>query len=184
MYRFSRSIYRELAPCVIEDDAGHNGHTNGNGLHNGHGQVNGSGDGNGATNRQRVLDACEATMRRLAYDRRYFARPTRTLFCDIRFYFPITEQKRVYLVIERNIDLALEFLARLPEGAIGLDGPSECRAHTRKGTPCQRTPLPGRDYCPSHKHLEETMDAMDEELTAMQYDPDRVEELDKLAAAA
>jgi hypothetical protein len=31
----------------------------------------------------------------------------------------------------------------------------ECRAHTRKGTQCQREPLPGRDYCPSHKHLEE-----------------------------
>ena len=28
-------------------------------------------------------------------------------------------------------------------------------ASTRKGTPCQREPLPGRDYCPSHKHLEE-----------------------------
>ena len=36
--------------------------------------------------------------------------------------------------------------------------PRHCRAHTRKGTPCQREPLPGRDYCPSHKHLEETFD--------------------------
>jgi len=33
----------------------------------------------------------------------------------------------------------------------------ECKAHTRRGTPCQREPLPGRDYCPSHKHLEEDM---------------------------
>ena len=38
-------------------------------------------------------------------------------------------------------------------------GPRECRAHTRKGTPCQREPLPGRDYCPSHKHLEEPFEA-------------------------
>jgi hypothetical protein len=30
-----------------------------------------------------------------------------------------------------------------------------CRATTRKGKPCQRTPLPGREYCPSHSHLEE-----------------------------
>jgi hypothetical protein len=30
-----------------------------------------------------------------------------------------------------------------------------CKATTRKGKPCQRTPLPGRDYCPSHQHLEE-----------------------------
>ena len=31
-------------------------------------------------------------------------------------------------------------------------------ASTRKGTPCQREPLPGRDYCPSHKHLEEAFE--------------------------
>jgi hypothetical protein len=187
MYRFSRSIYRELSPYLIEDDDGQegNGHSNGYGHPNGNGRANGNRDGNGATNRQQLLDACEATMRRLAYDRRYFARPTRSLFCDVRFLFPIAEQKRVYLVIERNINLALEYLAQLPEGAVGLDGhPSECRAHTRKGTPCQRQPLPGRDYCPSHKHLEECMEAMDEELTAMHYDPEKVDELDKLAAAA
>jgi hypothetical protein len=186
MYRFSRSIFRELSPYVIEDDDGQdgNGHHNGYGHPNGNGAPTGSRDGNGASNRQRLLDACEATMRRLAYDRRYFARPTRSLFCDVRFLFPISEQKRAYLVIERNINLALEHLAQLPEGAVGLDGPRECRAHTRKGTPCQRQPLPGRDYCPSHKHLEETMEAMDEELAAMQFDPERFEELDKLAAAA
>jgi hypothetical protein len=67
-------------------------------------------------------------------------------------------------VIERNVDLALEHVAQLPAGGIGLDGrPTACRAHTRKGTPCQRTPLPGRDYCPSHKHLEEPLDGPDVE---------------------
>ena len=63
-------------------------------------------------------------------------------------------------------------LARLPEGA-GLTGvPRQCRAHTRKGTPCQREPLPGRDYCPSHKHLEETFEAAEvvfEDLEAEPY---------------
>ena len=29
----------------------------------------------------------------------------------------------------------------------------ECRATTRKGTPCQRTPLAHNGYCPSHQHL-------------------------------
>ena len=62
-------------------------------------------------------------------------------------------------MIDRNITLAMAFLERMPEGA-GLDGiPRQCRAHTRKGTPCQREPLPGRDHCPSHKHLEESFDA-------------------------
>ena len=35
-------------------------------------------------------------------------------------------------------------------------GVSRCKATTRKGKACQRTPLPGRDYCPSHQHLEQS----------------------------
>jgi hypothetical protein len=123
---------------------------------------------NGCSNRQRVLDACEAAMRRLALDRRYFARPARSLFTEVRAYFPINEQLRVYKVIEFHVELALEHLSQLPADGIGLDGrPTECRAHTRKGTPCQRTPLPGRDYCPSHKHLEEPLDGLDEDVVVL-----------------
>jgi hypothetical protein len=137
MYRFSRSIYRELAPRITEDPFG----------------------GSSVSNRQKVLDACEATIRRLAYDRRYFAKPARTLFNDVRVYFPISDQLHVYKVINRNIKLAREHLAQLEIAGIGLDGLSaNCRASTRKGTPCQRQPLPGRDYCPSHKHLEEAFE--------------------------
>jgi hypothetical protein len=136
MYRFSRSIFRELAPSVIEDER----------------------DSTGCRNKQHVLDACEEVIRRLAYDRRYFARPARTLFNDVRMYFAIGDQLRVWRVIDRNISLALQFLEEMPE-LLSLDGvPRQCRAHTRKGTPCQREPLPGRDHCPSHKHLEETFD--------------------------
>ena len=37
----------------------------------------------------------------------------------------------------------------------GTDGgAARCHATTRKGKPCQRTPLPEREYCPSHQHLE------------------------------
>jgi hypothetical protein len=136
MYRFSRSIYRELAPRVIEDPD----------------------DPTGCRNKQQVLDACEGAIRRLTYDRRYFARPARSLFNEIRVHFAINDQLRVWRVVERNLALAGEFLSRLPEG-VGLDGrPRECQAHTRRGTPCQREPLPGREYCPSHKHLEESFD--------------------------
>jgi hypothetical protein len=159
MYRFSRAIYREVSPYVIEDDRS-----------------------NGCTNRQRVLDACEAAMRRLAFDRRYFARPARSLFGEVRSYFPIGEQLRVYKVIETNIELATEHLERLPEDGIGLDGqPTQCRAHTRKGTPCQRQPLPGRDYCPSHKHLEEPLDGLVEDLSAL--DESRTEAPAEVGAA-
>ncbi len=142
MYRFSRSIYRELAPLVIEDDA----------------------DPAGCRNKIRVLDACEGTIRRMTCDGRYFARPARSLFNEVRCDFAMRDQLKVWRVIETNIALALEHLSKLPEGAI-LDGvPRQCHAHTRKGTPCQREPLPGRDYCPSHKHLEDTFDATEVEI--------------------
>ena len=134
MYRFSRSIYRELSPRIgPADDV----------------------EARSAA-RHEVLNACEATIRRMAYDRRYFARPARKLFTEIRDHFALADQIHVYMVVERYLELAEEFIERLPEDVV-LDGrPRHCVASTRKGTPCQREPLPGRDYCPSHKHLEET----------------------------
>ncbi|CAN5235751.1 hypothetical protein BH24ACT23_BH24ACT23_03900 [soil metagenome] len=141
MYRFSRSIYRELAPRVVED---------GN-------------DDTGCRNRQAVLEACEGAIRRLSTDRRYFARPARSLFGEVRMHFAMTDQLYVWQVIERNIALAIDLLETAPE-VLEIDGgPRECRAHTRKGTPCQREPLPARDYCPSHKHLEETFESAEVE---------------------
>jgi hypothetical protein len=135
MYRFSRAIYRELADSIVEDP-----HTVGS-----------------RSNHERVLRACESAVERLATDRRYFARPARTLFCDIRAYFPMNEQVRVLRVIERYLALADEFLKRLPQNGFDAYGnPLQCRASTRKGTPCQRMPLPHNGYCPSHQHLAET----------------------------
>jgi hypothetical protein len=153
MYHFSRSIYRELAPRVVEDE----------------------GEPTGCRNKQRVLDACEANIRRLACDGRYFARPARTLFNDVRAYFAMTDQLRVWRAIESNMALAQEYLSRLPDGT-WLGMPRACRAHTRKGTPCQREPLPGRDYCPSHKHLEETfvtVETVEASLGKLQREDDR-----------
>ena len=40
--------------------------------------------------------------------------------------------------------------------------PLSCRATTRRGTPCQRTPVHGNGYCPSHQHLALTEDLGDE----------------------
>ena len=138
MYQFSRSIYRELAPHIPRQQ-------------------------DRACN-QRILDACEMTMQRLLTDRRYFAKPTKVLFGELRAYFPINEQLLVYRVVERNVRMALRYLETTPPEELVLDTSRECRAHTRKGTPCQREPLPGRDYCPSHKHLEE--ESLDLQLTA------------------
>jgi hypothetical protein len=106
-----------------------------------------------------VLQACESAVKRLASDRRYFARPARTLFSDIRSYFPVSRQREVYTAISRYLTLADEFLAALPPAGCDADGkPLECRAMTRKGTACQRTPVARNGYCPSHQHLADTED--------------------------
>ena len=135
MYRFSRAIYRELAGEIIEDPHSCCPYAN----------------------HERVLRACEAAVERLATDRHYFARPARSLFADIRVYFPMGSQVRVLRVIERYLEFADEFLARQPQNGFDAYGnPLQCRASTRKGTPCQRMPLPHNGYCPSHQHLAET----------------------------
>ena len=132
MYHFSRSIYRELAPDIIEEREG-------------------------TQNHERVLRSCETCVERLATDWHYFAKPTKTLFNDIRIYFPMCAQHRVWNVVERYMAFADEYFQRQPMHGFDINGnPLECRATTRKGTPCQRMPLPHNGYCPSHQHLAET----------------------------
>ncbi|MGA2469862.1 MAG: hypothetical protein ABSG64_04140 [Solirubrobacteraceae bacterium] len=135
MYQFSRGIYRELAPLVEPRNGGRHAFED---------QIH-------------VLHACEAAVKRLVSDRLYFAKPARTLFCDIRTYFPVSRQEQVYAVIARYMTLADEFIATLPPAGCDAEGnPLVCRAMTRKGTACQRTPLPRNGYCPSHQHLADT----------------------------
>jgi hypothetical protein len=138
MYQFSRAIYRELAPHVSAAPAG----------------------ASAESNHTAVLRACEAVVTRLATDRHYFARPARTLFCDIRNYFPMSAQSHVHQVVARYLDYAERFVAEHPlEGYTAVSGaPPRCRATTRKGAACQRVPLPHNGYCPSHQHLAETED--------------------------
>jgi len=134
MYQFSRSIYRELAPHVIDEPLWPGGESN----------------------HACVLRACEDAVRRLATDRHYFAKPSKTLFSDIRVYFPMTAQYRVFKVVDAYLQLAVQWLEAQPLQGFDLEGNKlECRATTRKGKPCQRMPLPHNGYCPSHQHLAE-----------------------------
>jgi len=135
MYQFSRGIYRELSPLLDRNQVGRSQF-----------EV-----------RLALLEACESSIERLATDRHYFAHPARTLFSDIRCYFPVCRQEQVYQVVERYVVLADEFVATLPPNGVDTNGnPLVCRAVTRKGTACQRAPLPLNGYCPSHQHLAET----------------------------
>jgi len=104
--------------------------------------------------RRAVLEECEETMERLAQDPHYFARPDRALFADIRRYFPITAQARVAWSVREGVSAATTFIEQQVEAGLLDGGVARCHATTRKGKACQRTPLPGRDYCPSHQHLE------------------------------
>ncbi|MBV9212607.1 MAG: hypothetical protein JOZ25_03065 [Actinobacteria bacterium] len=133
MYQFSRALYRELYPLIVRD------------LRETETEA-----------RRDVLDACERAFTRLAHDRHYFARPARSLFNDVRIHFPMTRQMRVYRVIDRFMSVASEYVEQREQEGVTIDGmPLCCHASTRKGTPCQRVPLPGSKYCPSHKHLDE-----------------------------
>ena len=93
-------------------------------------------------------------MERLAADPHYFAKPDRALFQDIRRYFPITVQAQVAWAVNEGVGAAVEFIEEQIEAGTFEGGVAHCHATTRKGKPCQRTPLPERDYCPSHQHLE------------------------------
>jgi hypothetical protein len=134
MYQFSRAIYRDLA-----------------------GEVSPSPSGGRAAAQARLLSECESAMERLATDRHYFAHPVRTLFNDVRSLFPISGQLRVYRTIERHVLEAVEYVDTQARDGVTFDGsPLCCHATTRKGTSCQRVPLPNSKYCPSHKHLDES----------------------------
>ena len=103
--------------------------------------------------RRAVLDACEQTVERLAKDPLYFGKPERALFQDIRRYFPITAQAQVAWAVSEGISAAVAFIEEQIDAGALDGGVARCRATTRKGKPCQRTPLPDREYCPSHQHL-------------------------------
>ncbi len=132
MYQYSRAIYRSIKDLIdpyVGDEAR-------------------------VEYRLEVLSACEATMERLAADPHYFSKPDKALFQEIRRFFPITAQAEVAWAVTEGVNAAVAFVENQIEAGAFDGGISRCRATTRKGKACQRTPLPEREYCPSHQHLE------------------------------
>ena len=129
MYRFSRAIYRDLQPHLLKDQL------------------------RPELGQRLLLAACERPIERLARDHRRFARPAASLFSDVRALFPVSMQLMVYDVIEVHMNNALAYL----DEEIAERGSADllrCRATNRKGKACQRVPVTGSDYCPSHRYLE------------------------------
>ena len=140
MYQISRAIYRELAPYVEPPRSCEPGALSGR--------------------QTELLRACEAVVERLGKEPYSFADPARTLFSDIRAYFPMTAQERVHHVVSFYMELARRFVNEHPllgYASVAGEAP-RCRATTRKGQTCRRTPLPQNGYCPSHQHLADTED--------------------------
>jgi hypothetical protein len=135
----SRSIYRSIAVDILPDRFG---------------EVDG-------TNHRKVLKACQENIDRLVTDREYFAKPAKTLFCEIRSYFPISAQRRVREIVETHVRVATSYVDRMPKSGYDMNGnPIQCRATTRRGTACARVPLAHNGYCPSHQHLAATEHAL------------------------
>ena len=135
LYEVSRSIYRSIAAEILPDR---------------YGDLDG-------TNHLRVLKACEENLERMMHDREYFAKPAKTLFCEIRSFFPLGSQRRVWESVDSHMTVAAAYISRLPKTGYDLQGnPIQCRATTRRGTACQRVPLAHNGYCPSHQHLAAT----------------------------
>lgn len=133
MYRFSRAIYRDLQPYLLQNQL------------------------RPELGQRLLLSACERTIERLARDHRRFARPAAALFSDVRALFPVSRQLMVYDVIEVHMNSALEYLDQeiAERGSADL---LRCRATNRKGKACQRVPVTGSDYCPSHRYLEKVQE--------------------------
>jgi hypothetical protein len=122
-HHLSRMLYRQLAPMLCR-----------------------------SADRQQLLDACEATMTRLATDPDYFAKPERFLFSEVRPLFALGDQLRVRLIIDLDVATARRALESIRE----LER-RDCAAFTRSGHQCRRDPSEGSRYCPSHRHLDEAL---------------------------
>ena len=137
MYQFSRAMYRQLAPEI----------------------AGGATTERTVANHEAVLRECESTIERLARDPFHYRFPARTLFRDLRPYFPVASLLRVRCVVDRYVAAADEWLTVERNRRFTLSGVGgACRALTRQGTPCQREALSLNGYCSSHQHLAETED--------------------------
>src|ERR687897_3170667 len=116
MYQYSRAIYRSIKdlidPHVSRDTQ--------------------------LEYRRAVLAACEDTMERLARDPLYFSKPERSLFQDIRRYFPIRAQAQVAWAVEEGVSAAVAFITGQIEAGAFDRGVPPLRGATPQGQPCPK----------------------------------------------
>ncbi len=128
MYQYSRALYRDLQRYLLKNQ-----------IRPERGQ-------------RLLLSACERAVERMARDHHRFPRPAASLFRGVRGLFPVGRQLLVFDIIDAHTTSALEYL----DQEIAESGSADllrCRATNRKGKACQRVPVTGSDFCPSHRAL-------------------------------
>lgn len=124
MYEHSRALYRALKPMLIADSVSPHRPP------------------------RRLLAIVEDSLERMAEDARMFPTPADHLFARARSLFGAQDQLRALRIIERHVGVATaSFVARRREHGPNL---RRCAALNRRGEPCQREPLRGGRFCPSH----------------------------------
>ena len=126
MQRFTRDLWRALKPSLMPDPR------------------------RPGWSEQYLLQACEASVARLAADPQSGPMASRTLFSAARSLMRAQDQLLASHLIDRHLARARVFF-EAERGVQGLDGSSpRCAALNRKGKPCGREPIWGTPFCVSH----------------------------------
>ncbi len=96
-----------------------------------------------------LLQACEASVARLAADPGSEPMASRTLFSAARSLMRAQDQLLASHIIERHLARARDHF-ETQRGAQGLGEAPRCAALNRKGKPCGREPIWGTPFCVSH----------------------------------
>lgn len=126
MQRFTRDLWKALTPSLMPDPR------------------------RPGWSQRYLLDACEASVARLAADPRSEPMASRTLFSAARSLMRAQDQLRASHIISGHLARARVYF-EAERGVQGLDGTSpRCAALNRKGKPCGREPIWGTPFCVSH----------------------------------
>ena len=123
--RFSRDLWRALRPSLMPDPR------------------------RPGWSERYLMEACEASVARLAADPRSEPMASRTLFSAARSLMRAHDQLLASHIIERHLARARAHF-ETERDVQGLDGSPRCAALNRKGKPCGREPIWGTPFCVSH----------------------------------
>jgi hypothetical protein len=103
--------------------------------------------------RQRLVDACEYVIHRLADEPSKNPRcgrlASRWLYREVQDAFALADRPTLFTTIRGTIGFAVELIETTRRDQV-----RRCLAQNRFGTACRREARPGSEFCPSHRHLE------------------------------